>query len=120
MLKKKLEQSETAVCHVCKAAHHLWCVDPPLLHAPLRSWTCPDHSHFALSPYTHIVPQQTLALQFEQQPLSPAAHRRKGAAFRAVKLRLDQRRDAAEGVARLQTDLLLQNERALEAKVHNR
>ncbi len=109
-------KGETATCHVCRAAHHLWCVDPPLLHAPLRSWTCPDHAHFALSPYTHILPQRTIALQFEQEPLSPSESRRKGRAFRAVRQEVAEQRDVLQGMGRLQTELLEQNGRALAAK----
>ena len=105
------------MCSVCRQAHHLWCVDPPLLHVPLRSWTCPDHAHFALSPYTHILPQRTVALQFEQEPLSAPQSRRKGLAFRAVQQRVAERREVAQGLGRLQTELLEQSGRALEAKV---
>jgi hypothetical protein len=46
-------------------------------------------------------------------------HRRKGAAYRAVRQRVGEARLAVEGVARLQTELLLQNERALHDKVQS-
>ena len=59
-----MAREQAAFCRQCSQVAHLACCVPPLLSRPAK-WSCPRHSDFDPLPReTHVLPQQTLLLDF--------------------------------------------------------